>query len=153
MSELVQHDIPSVAGILCACEHRVPREDERAQLAARVSDSSFGTLLPYSAAHVAFFVDIVSRRINDDGNKMREVFRFSMKKQQARLRGDRYSNFIGEIESADRLEMFFVEKYLNVAEQLVLVFACEGAKDRNVSFEDLEPRMRELLRAQTRASA
>ena len=76
-----------------------------------------------------------------------------MQEQEARLPRDRDANFVGELEAAGSLEMFFREKYLGVAEQLRLISRREPIEHRKISLEDSSPFRGRGLGAQARAPA
>ena len=81
--------------------------------------------------------------------KIRVVVRLAMKEKQARLRGDRYANLIGELETAASLEMLLRQKNLDVSEKLRLVFRRKAPEDREIVFDDLSPVRGERLRLES----
>lgn len=153
MSKFVEHDIPSIGWIGRAVPRRIPRQDERPQMTACVSEPSLGTFLPYSSTDVPLLVGRVSGGIDEDRRQLGVVVSVAVEKKEARLRGDCDSHFIGELESATPFEIFFIEKNLNVAEQLRAIVSAQPAENRNISFEELFPFRGERLRAKARPAA
>ncbi len=77
--------------------------------------------------------------------QVRVVVSLAMKKQQTRLRGDRYPDFISQLETAASFKVLLGQKDLNVPEKLGLIFRRKTAEDSEIVFDDLTPMRRKRL--------
>ena len=140
MCELVEHEIHAIIRLGGAFAHRVPGENESAEVMAGVPKAMFAAFLPDAAAYVPLFVGNVARWIDEDRNQLRVVVGLAMQEQQARLSGDGDANLVGEHQPTAALEMLLGEKYLGVTEQLRLIFRGETVEDGQIALEYFAPR-------------
>ena len=138
VGEFVEDDVVAIVNIGCIPADVIPGEHHGAMMPG-FAEADVKPFFHDPAGKVPGFLCDVSRGINKYGAQAGIVIGLAMQKQDAGLSGDRYPDFVGNLEAAAAEETFFGQEYEDMASQFLFIGEGQFAIEGDVVIEDVSP--------------